>query len=465
MKTNRMDKRQKYSFIQPNELLELLEAQKNISASRLRTNNTTYNIPDITSYTIRGDDQEYRVSSAIGYPGAFGAGWKASKLTSSELMSSINDVVRESSALLLKAVEDLIQATSLLEGARVDSTKIEDVKKAVRAFEDILISWKSEFDQADDLKIHARDQILHLCCSYIQKAGFKSRAGQGVCYPCISKLENCMKDFRKMIKDGRVDFEETVFLKTFYIPSEKFHSVPCLIQRYVSRVQRELDCLKEMQEKKFSHENVAKIHHVFINAQVLDREKKSIGSTVCIVQELVDGGIDLYEWVNDLRRDTHARFDTRAALDYSGVARYFFRSLMEAVAAMHDRRIYHYDIKIENIMVSRTTKALKLIDFGLGKVLRDVAGGGDRLHSIDAPEAAYLAPEVRGAQKGHETVPEFADVWCCGVVLLAITVPVALTVQYCFDELLAAQPGHPKLRERIGDDREDGPALKDLLSR
>ena len=387
-------------------------------------------------------------------------------------MNSINDVIQESKGVLSDAVENLVSEIELQSNdSAEEEVKLNAVKNAVSAFEAELSQWKKKFDDAapDELKLKAGEQVFRLCNSYIQQAGFKSKAGKGMCFPSIEKLDENMKDFRKMIQAGKVDWEEIVFLKTFFIPTEKYpvHSVHDDIQKYVSRVHKELHCLKDMLDKKFSHENVAKIHDVLIEAAVLDQHRTHVGTTVCIVQELVDGGIDLFEWVHDWRRDTHAAFNTCAALDHPGVARYFFRSLMEAVSAMHERRIYHYDIKIENIMVSRASKALKLVDFGLAKVLGAPEGGGGRVHSIDAPAVHYLAPEVRGVREGGETIPESADVWCCGVVLLALAVRPRLDVALSFDALLAAEAaaGRTALRERLEGGHEDGAALRDLLSR
>ena len=224
-----------------------------------------------------------------------------------------------------------------------------------------------------------------------------------------------------------------------------------------------------MLEEKFFHEDVAKTHDVFVEANLYDRDNKLVGTTACIVQELADGGIELYNWVSDWRRDTYATLNTRAALDYPGVAFYFFQSLIEGVAAMHRRRIFHNDIKIENLMVSRTTKALKIVDLGLGKVLRDGRDVGDRVHSIDAPYVHYLAPEVRAVHKGEATVPEAADVWSCGVVLHAVTVRCdwSRSLYASFEDPLSSDTfaGRTVLEDRFAADHDDGPALKDLLSR
>jgi serine/threonine protein kinase len=485
-------KRHKPALIDRGELLRVLEFQARISKDRLFTDKKDFPVPNMAHHFVSGHEgEEYEIERPIGIPGAFGAGWRAQRISSKGLIKAVNEVVQRepSKTMLLTSIEKLINVckqqesdqlcssglqAGYVQNGRIDEVKINCVKKAVEFFGSELEQWKNFFYENlehDESMRKACDRIYCLSNLYIQKAGFKSGSGcvSGVCYPCIEQLKMKMQDLFKMIDSGDVKCSEVVFLKTFYIPSEKFGMHAAGKDKYVDRVQRELQFVKEILFDKFSHENIAKIHDVLLDADVLDGEKKSVGRTVCVIQELVDGGIDLYEWVNDWRRDTHASFPTRSALDYPGVARHFFRKLMEAVAAMHDRRIFHYDIKIENIMVSQDSKALRLVDFGLGKVLRDGIAS-DRVHSIDAPEVWYLAPEVRGARPGSETVPEAADLWSCGAVLLGLTVREPLRVWTSLEALLANQNVAGggelagKLEARFDPEKhEDGPALKDLL--
>jgi serine/threonine protein kinase len=473
-------KHSKLDLIDRGKLLSVLENQKNISRGRLFTANMLYDLPDMTRHFISGlNGEEYQIEHPIGFPGAYGAGWRAQRISSTGLIKAVNEVVQEviSRNMLLDSVKKLVDVCERQESSQAghvqtgrDEDNIFRVKIAAEIFLSELEQWRIRLHgvwEHDESMRKACDQLYSLSRSYIQKAGFKSgsSAGLGVCHPCTDQLRSKMLDLHKMIESGDVQCSDVVFLKTFYIPSEKFRLNAAEADRYVDRVQRELQFVKEILFDKFSHDNIAKIHDVLLDVEVLDAERKLVGRTVCVIQELVDGGIDLFEWVQDWRRDTHAAFNTRPALDYPGVARYFFRKLMEAVAAMHDRRIFHYDIKIENIMVSRDTKALRLVDFGLGKVLRDGAAG-DRVHSMDAPGVWYLAPEVRCAARGSATVPEAADLWSCGAVLLGLTVRKELRVGSSMQALLAANKlfGDTCLEDRFDADKhEDGPALKDLL--
>ncbi|CAO2608042.1 Sperm motility kinase 2A [Lemmus lemmus] len=96
-------------------------------------------------------------------------------------------------------------------------------------------------------------------------------------------------------------------------------------------------------------------------------------------------------------------------------ARPIFRQVVSAVHYLHQRRIVHRDIKLENILIDREGK-VKLCDFGLaiqvaeGQMLKKVCGS-----------LLYMAPEILAkilASKPYDGLA--VDMWSLGVVLYVL---------------------------------------------
>lgn len=115
-----------------------------------------------------------------------------------------------------------------------------------------------------------------------------------------------------------------------------------------------------------------------------------------------------------------------------GVAKHYFRQLMDAMVACHQLGVYHRDLKPENILLSGEPHyTLKLGDFGLAAVV-ETSGVNtmdmDGIGASSGPQAmlrtrcgtrAYQAPEIINARPGGGNFyeGELVDVWSAGVVL------------------------------------------------
>ena len=87
-----------------------------------------------------------------------------------------------------------------------------------------------------------------------------------------------------------------------------------------------------------------------------------------------------------------------------------FKQILEAVNYLHAHGVCHRDLKPENILFSTLAddSSLKLIDFGLSKVL-----DGDKGTMKGAVGTTfYMAPEVISG-----TYNEKCDIWACGIIL------------------------------------------------
>ena len=89
--------------------------------------------------------------------------------------------------------------------------------------------------------------------------------------------------------------------------------------------------------------------------------------------------------------------------------------LFSAVSYMHSFRIFHRDIKLENIVLVRKVLndkqkiEIKLIDFGISLNLQKVKNA-EEMDPIGT--LLYMAPETLQCKVGVA-----ADVWSCGIAL------------------------------------------------
>src|SRR5436189_5617837 len=129
-----------------------------------------------------------------------------------------------------------------------------------------------------------------------------------------------------------------------------------------------------------------------------------IGGVNFIVMQLVEG--------KNVRDLVNGRpLDLRSALSIT-------IQVADALAAAHGRGIIHRDIKAGNVMVTPTGQ-VKILDFGLAKLMGDSASPGG-IHHTDLTEvgipygtATYAAPE----QARGERVDARADIFSTGVLL------------------------------------------------
>jgi len=129
------------------------------------------------------------------------------------------------------------------------------------------------------------------------------------------------------------------------------------------------------------------------------------GGLPFIVSELLEG--------STLRDRLGRPLAPRRAVDYA-------LQIARGLAAAHEKAIVHRDLKPENIFIT-SDERVKLLDFGLAKVLADDAGSAAETQQRAASDthsgavigtAAYMSPEqVRGQSVDHRS-----DVFSFGVV-------------------------------------------------
>jgi len=95
-------------------------------------------------------------------------------------------------------------------------------------------------------------------------------------------------------------------------------------------------------------------------------------------------------------------------------AQYYFNQLIAGLEYLHQRGVAHRDIKPENLLLTEDD-VLKISDFGMATVFRHQ--GKERQLERRCGTMPYIAPEILLKSK---YAAEPADIWSCGVVLVAM---------------------------------------------
>uniref|UniRef100_A0A672PQC2 non-specific serine/threonine protein kinase n=1 Tax=Sinocyclocheilus grahami TaxID=75366 RepID=A0A672PQC2_SINGR len=136
-------------------------------------------------------------------------------------------------------------------------------------------------------------------------------------------------------------------------------------RRGVSReeIEREVNILREIQ-----HSNIVTLHDIFENK-----------TDVILILELVSGG-ELFDFLAEKESLTEEE------------ATQFLKQILDGVHYLHSKRIAHFDLKPENIMLldkNVPNPRIKLIDFGIAHQIKD---GNEFKNIFGTPE--FVAPEI-----------------------------------------------------------------------
>ena len=83
------------------------------------------------------------------------------------------------------------------------------------------------------------------------------------------------------------------------------------------------------------------------------------------------------------------------------------------LAYLHGKQLCHRDIKLENfILINKKKLNIKLIDFGLAKILES----GKKMYGKPVGTPYYIAPELLQGESDCKS-----DVWSAGVILYMLT--------------------------------------------
>ncbi|XP_038602440.1 death-associated protein kinase 2 isoform X1 [Tachyglossus aculeatus] len=146
-------------------------------------------------------------------------------------------------------------------------------------------------------------------------------------------------------------------------------------------IEREVSILQQV-----LHPNVIKLHDVYENR-----------TDVVLILELVSGG-ELFDFLAQ-----------KESLSEEEATR-FIKQILDGVNYLHTKKIAHFDLKPENIMLldkNIPIPHIKLIDFGLAHEIED---GVEFKNIFGTPE--FVAPEI----VNYEPLGLAADMWSIGVI-------------------------------------------------
>lgn len=149
--------------------------------------------------------------------------------------------------------------------------------------------------------------------------------------------------------------------------------------------------------KNLDHFGIIKMYEYGDAGQVVKPSGRVIDNLVFIIMEFVQGGLlfDLCQTMGQMGEDA---------------GRFFLHQMLDSLEYMHNKRVVHRDLKLENILIDDQLN-LKVADFGFA-CYKSI----DTLKSYRGT-MTYMAPEIKeGKQyKGTEV-----DVFSIGVILFII---------------------------------------------
>ena len=186
-----------------------------------------------------------------------------------------------------------------------------------------------------------------------------------------------------------------MIFEDFYAPIRDGDMERCSshVARYINKQNNKIVIAKKFQQK-VDYEKELKINQMMDTSRII----QSFEEEKIIVFE--DCGNDLFSLVQN------QQINEKSLL-------MMFKNVLQCLIKMHEKNIFHGDIKLENIVTKDNHKAF-LIDFGLSEVLEDNSATSDSGYG----STFYVAPETL-KQKKHGLK---ADIYALGVsMFIALT--------------------------------------------
>ena len=157
------------------------------------------------------------------------------------------------------------------------------------------------------------------------------------------------------------------------------------------------------------------VDRILTEIQVLHTLKHPNVISLQNVLNLPDSIVLALEYANEGELGTYLKKQPKNRLP-ENIAAEIFSQMVDGVTYCHRRHVVHYDLKLENILLSRLpshtkpTLIVKIADFGFSHLCQP----GKREKNYTAGSLYYLAPEVF---KQQETYGPSRDIWALGILL------------------------------------------------
>lgn len=147
----------------------------------------------------------------------------------------------------------------------------------------------------------------------------------------------------------------------------------------------------------------APLNHPNIIKIIYSEEKPHIASddrdknVSCILMEYAPYG-DVFDFVKKARRNISEK-----------LARTYFRQLIDGIEYLHNHKVCHFDLKLENLLIGQDYQ-LKIADFDLSFI------EGDK-RVLTKGTKFYRAPELKACK---DNVGPSADIYAAGIILFVL---------------------------------------------
>ncbi len=177
-------------------------------------------------------------------------------------------------------------------------------------------------------------------------------------------------------------------------------------------------------------------------------------------------GLGLYlimEWLDGKTIQWHLKHEGPPPLE---LVKKIFEQLLDALAYAHSKGVVHRDLKPENLIwicKGKRTRLLKVLDFGIARILQDSPGPHLTETGLAVGTPRYMSPEQAAGEL--DRVDHRSDIYACGVLLLELLTGKPIFTGTTNEILLKQIDAPPPRLSELAPDKRFPPGLELVLQR